>query len=150
MTSLCHKGLRCIVPIALALSLSGVGCETTRAHVRIEAAPEANARTADGDGAPVYVLVRAVSADAFAADDYATIEALATQALTGKLPEGVPAPPARVKPGGTTWMHVALPAGQTWGLYVLFTEARDDGSWKRLMSPGKFTRVEIGRAEILE
>ena len=150
MISLCHKALRSIPALFLGvgLALGAPGCETTRAHLKVTAAHDANARQPGEPGAPTWVLIRVVTPDAFAADDYASIEALASQALTGKLPEGVPAPPVRVPPGQTTWVSVKLPAGQTWAVYALFTEARDDGSWKRLMTPGKLNRIELGRSEI--
>jgi len=151
MTHLFHNAFFPVLALVLGVGLpmTATGCTNTRAHIRIDATQDANAAGAGAAGAPVYVMIRAVTADAFATDDYAAIEALASQALTGKLPEGMPSPPVRVVPGERLWLHVKLPAGQSWAVYALYTDARDDGSWKQLMTPAKITRVELGREAIL-
>ena len=143
-----HKGMA----FALGMHVLAMtpGCATTTTHLRIQADADVNAPIPGERGAPVYVLVKLSTPDAFSVEGYNNVEALASQALTGKLPEGVPLAPVRVKPGEKVWVRFKVAPGQSYGVYALFTEARDDGSWKVLMTPSTIGRVHLGRAEILE
>jgi len=104
--------------LALAASLLGAGCSSTRVSVKVESKPEANG------GAPFYMVVRAVEQASFVTESY---ESVAAKMLAS------PADPTVLKaevvyPGDAKEVVVEKPKDQGLGVYFLFTKPGE--RWK--------------------